>query len=58
MYTTPDGAKLEYDTVLIVALVEEDGVLKVLGLKDFSDPEKRGALHTTAKSLVKEVPVS
>ena len=32
-----------YDTVLIITLVKEDGELKVLHCKDFSDPQKRDA---------------
>ena len=45
------GPTLEYDTVSIFTLVEEDGELKVLGYKEFSDPEKRGNFH---KALFKE----
>jgi hypothetical protein len=41
LLTPPDSATLEYDSVTIISLVEEDGELKVLGLKDFADSEKR-----------------
>jgi len=44
-YTTVDGAKFDCDTVLIVTFVEEDGVLKALECKDFSDPQKRCAIY-------------
>ena len=42
---TVDGNKLDYDSLTILTIGEEDGVLKVLESKDFSDPEKRGKLH-------------
>lgn len=58
-YTAVDGAKLDYDTVIIVTFVEEDGVLKVLECKDFSDPQKRGAIHAEfAKVSAKGGPVA
>ena len=38
---------MEYDAVSIFTLVEEDGELKVLGYKEFSDPEKRGNFYKT-----------
>jgi hypothetical protein len=37
------GDTFNYDTVLIITLIEEDGELKVLHCKDFSDPQKREA---------------
>lgn len=59
MWTTTQGTKLEYNTVLILTFVEEDGVLKVLEIKDFADPQKRGAVHTeVAKVLAKGVAVA
>ena len=48
IWATADGTVVNYDTVLIFTFVEEDGKLKVLDLKDFSDPEKRQAFHTEA----------
>ena len=55
-YVTAEGTTLDYDTVCIVSFVEEDGGLKVLGIKDFADPQKRGAFHATAaKALAKGV---
>lgn len=52
--TTVDDTTLEYDSVIINTLVEEDGELKILENKDFSDPEKRGNLHSWAtKALAK-----
>lgn len=43
---TADGTKLDYDTLLIFTLIEEDGAIKILDLKDLAAPEKRGELHT------------
>ena len=43
--TTADATPLEYESVVIHTLVEEDGELKILETKDFSDPHKRGKLH-------------
>jgi hypothetical protein len=38
---TPDGTTVNYDSVNIISLVEEDGELKVLEAKNFSsDPEQ------------------
>lgn len=55
--TTVDDTTLEYDSVIINTLVEEDGELKILENKDFSDPEKRGNLHSWAtKALAKGAP--
>ena len=52
--TTNDGAILDYDSALIVTLTEEDGELKLLAAKDFSDPVKRGKFHAwVAKALAK-----
>jgi hypothetical protein len=39
------GGTFAYDTITILTLVEEDGELKVLQCKDFSDPEKRMAFY-------------
>ena len=53
---TVEGTILEYDTLLIVSFVEEDGSLKLLSMNDFADPHKRDALHTSvAAALVKGV---
>jgi len=48
MWVTADGTVFNYDAVLIFTFVEEDGKLKILDLKDFSDPEKRQAFHNEA----------
>ena len=45
VFTLVDGTICEYDTVCIVSLVEEDGEVKILECKDFSDPYKRGAFY-------------
>ena len=42
---TVDDIRLEFDSVIILTLVEEEGELKVSGFKDFSDPEKRAKFH-------------
>lgn len=39
--TLHDGAIIEYDSLSILTLVEENGELKILEYKDFADPEKR-----------------
>lgn len=54
MLHTTDGDKLEYDSLSIFTLVEEDDELKVSEFKDFSDPEKREKVHAwVAKALAK-----
>lgn len=50
--TTIDGPEMNYDTVLFFSLVEEDGQLKVLEIKDFADPEERSAFHSEAARVV------
>ena len=45
--TPPDGATFEYDSVAIITVVEEDGELKILEFKDFTDPEKRSNFYKT-----------
>ena len=39
------GGTFSYDTITILTIGEEDGKLKVLHCKDFSDPEKRTAFY-------------
>lgn len=41
-----DRTDLGYDTLLVFNLIEEDGTTKILDMKDFADPEKRGKLHS------------
>lgn len=54
MFHAPDGEELGYDSLVVLTLVEENGEIKVAGVKDFSDPEKRGNLHAwVAKALAK-----
>ena len=51
-----DGTILDYDAVFIHTLGEEDGELKILGYKDFADPEKREKFYSwAAKALAKQV---
>ena len=45
MCHTPDGDTVEYDSLSVFTVIEEDGALKVNSFKDFSDPEKRANLH-------------
>lgn len=52
LFTTADGATLEYDAVAIVSFIDEDGTLKLLDCKDFTDPGKRSAFYIgAAKAL-------
>ena len=54
MCSTVDGTQLDYDSVAIVTLVEEDGQLKIANFKDFAVPEKRNKIHSwAAKTLAK-----
>jgi hypothetical protein len=54
LLSTTDGAQIDYDSLVVLTLVEEDGKLKVLDFKDFSDPEKRkNTLGLIAKGLAK-----
>ena len=49
-----DDDKIDYDSLSILTFIEEDGEVKLDRCKDFSDPEKRGNLHSwAAKSLSK-----
>ena len=43
--TAPDGTTFEYESLAILTLTEEDGELKLLGYKEFTDPEKRRNFH-------------
>lgn len=52
VFSTVDGANLDYDSLIILTLVEEGGELKVAKFQDFSNPEKRGNVHVwVAKAL-------
>jgi len=39
-----DGTTFEHSCICIISLVEEDGGLKVVGYKEFCDPQKRTTL--------------
>jgi len=39
-----DGTTFDYSCICIISLAEEDGELKVVGYKDFCDPQKRSTL--------------
>ena len=57
MCHTVDGNDLEYESLTILTIVEEDGELKIGDFKDFSNPEKRGKLHGWfAKALAEGAP--
>jgi len=43
--------KIDYDTVCILTFTEEDGELKILGAKNFADPQKIGAVYTAVAQL-------
>ena len=50
-----DGTALDYDTVMIHTLVEEDGELKIVEQKDFADTEKCDKLYSwAAKAMAKQ----
>jgi hypothetical protein len=48
VFSFVNGTTCDYDTVVILSLVEEDGEIKVLELKDFCDPQKRSAFYAGA----------
>lgn len=59
LFTTTEGTTIDYDSLIIFTFVDEDGEVKVLEAKDFSDPEKRKAFHVeAAKILSKGTPVA
>jgi hypothetical protein len=41
LFTLANGTVIDYDSVGIVTLVEEDGRIKVREFKDITNPEKR-----------------
>lgn len=50
-----DGTELDDDTLFIFTLVEEEGELKIVGQKDFTDAEKREKLYSwAAKAMAKQ----
>lgn len=51
MGSTLDDNTFEYDSVIVITIVEEDGELKILDVKDFSDPEKRGKINNWAAKI-------
>lgn len=44
-FTTNDGTAVDHDSLMILSFVDEDGELKIIEAKDFSDPGKRGTFH-------------
>lgn len=52
LFTTADGTTIDYDSVFILSFVDEDGELKVIGAKIFSDPEKRTRFYADAAKLL------
>ena len=52
---TVGGTELDYDSLAIFTLVEEDGKLKVAEFKDFSDPAKRNKLHGWAADALAQM---
>jgi hypothetical protein len=52
LFTTVDGITFDYDAVSIITLVEEDGKLRMLEVKDFADPEKRSLFYAGAAKLM------
>lgn len=45
---------LQYDTLSIMSIEEEDGVLKLFSIKDFPDPQKHNTFMATAVKAVAE----
>ena len=59
MFSLIDGTAYDYDTVAILSLIEEDGEMKILGCKDFSDPHKRSAFYAGIfKAMAQGTPAS
>lgn len=59
LVTTVGGVTLNYDAAAIFTFIDEDGKLKILECKVFTDPQQRGALYAEgAKALGKGVPVA
>ena len=53
------GAQLDYDTLCIFTLTEQDGELRVINVKDFCDPEKRANVYSwAAKAMAEGAPVA
>jgi len=51
------GITLDYDSVSILSLAEEDGELRVVEFRDFSDPQKRSTFFAgIAKAAAKGLP--
>ena len=56
VFFTVFGAALNYDMHIIYTLSEEDGEIKLLHCKDFSDPNQRNALFAgTVKAAAERV---
>ena len=54
MFHTIESTILDYDSLAILTIVEEDGQLKIVDYKDFCDPEKRSKLYSwAAQTLAK-----
>ena len=52
--STTDGTTVEYEAASIISFIEEDGKLKIDGVKNFADPAKSAAFHAaSAKALGK-----
>jgi hypothetical protein len=51
LFNTVDGTTIDYNWVIILSLVDEDGEIKVLKTKELSEPENRRACHADAASF-------
>ena len=59
VFHTAAGDEFSFDGVFILTFVEEDGGLKILNCKSFTDTEKRSALFAWAdKTQVQGSPIS
>jgi len=56
--TLIDGTTYDYDTLAILSLVEEDGEIKIVNSKEFSDPHKRGAFYAGIAKVAQGMPAS
>jgi len=55
--STINGTTLDYDSLSIFSLVDEDGGTRVIEFRDFSDPQKRSTFFAgIAKAAAKGLP--
>lgn len=52
LFTTAEGKTLDYDAVAFFTFVDEDGELKIIDCRDFTDPKQRGAFYDEALKVL------